>query len=91
MTTIREAQQLRDAVKFKIHAITSVNGVGRSANNNVFYDTFEQAEAKCQEYLRKDTGCEGFVIMTTCAIIKRQVAPTSTFLVRESGMIEEVN
>lgn len=78
---------LNAAVKYKIHAITSVNGLGRSVNNNVFYDTFAEAEEKCHEYLLKDPRCDGFVIMKTCAIIKRQIAPTTTYMVRDSGQI----
>ena len=79
----------RSVIKFKIHGTASVIGSARSANNNVFYDTFEEAHAKCLEYMRKsDAPVDGFVIMTTCAIIRPVHAPVETMLVRDNGSIE---
>lgn len=80
----RIGESIRNAVKYKIHAINSVNGVGRSANNNVFYDTFQEAETKVHEYLAKGD-CQGFVIMRTIAIYKQQQAPITTYVVKEAG------
>lgn len=91
MTTLREAAEIRNAVRYKIHAVNSVNGVGRSANNNVFYETYEEAEARVQEYLsRGETSHGGFVIMKTIAIFKPIQAPIATYMVRDSGLIEEL-
>ena len=84
-----EAREIHGAVKYKIHAVTSVNGEGRSANNNKFYDTYEDAEAQVQQYLRKNEGV-GFVIMKTVSIFMPIRAPIATYMVRDSGLIEEV-
>jgi hypothetical protein len=91
MPTITETRALKDAVKYKIHAVNSVNGVGRSANNNVFYDTYAEAYDRCMQYMAKgEVQCGGFVIMKTCAIFRFNTPPISVYAVRDSGKIEGV-
>jgi len=78
-----------NVIKFKIHGVNSATGLQRSSNNNIFYDTFEAAHAKCLEYMnRSDAPANGFIIMTTCALVKPVWAPVKTYLIRETGRIE---
>lgn len=66
-------------IKYKIHGIDSVTGESRSANNNVFYDTLEEAVAQCRTYLARPSNCSGFVIMKTAAVVKPVEAPIKVF------------
>ena len=91
MTPIQHGRMLESLVKYKIHGINSVSGAGRSANNNVFYDTYEAAYEKCLQYMRSSNSPDnGFVIMKTCAIVKHNEPPVSTYVVRDSGQIKEI-
>lgn len=78
-----------DLVKYKIHAIETVAGSRRSANNSVFYDTYEQAEAKCREYLRRGD-CTGFVIMKTFGIVRIADPPIRVYGVMADDDIQEI-
>lgn len=69
-----------DLIKYKIHGVPSVAGESHSANNNVFYDTLDEAIDKCCSYMSKTNApARGFVIMKTCAVIKPVEAPVKVF------------
>lgn len=78
-----------DLVKYKIHAIDTVAGNRRSANNSVFYDTYDEALAKCQEYLRRGD-CVGFVIMKTFGIVRLADPPIREYGVMADDKIMEI-
>ena len=86
----KESMYLPHLIKYKIHAIDTVAGSRRSANNSVFYDTYEEAEAKCKEYLRKGD-CGGFVIMKTYTIVKPATAPVRVYGVMADDDIQELS
>lgn len=82
----------RSPIKYKIHGLDSVQGVIRSANNNVFYDTLEEAIEQAKIYLAnpRNDNCSGYVIMKTHTIIKRAQAPIERFEVGADDVIYEV-
>jgi len=84
--TVRD---LSGAVKYKIHSLTSVGGVAKSANNNVFYNSYEEAADKCREYLRQPSSCDGYVIMKTCAVIERASTPVAEYILVDGGIEHE--
>ena len=74
---------MRDLIKYKIHSISSVGGLARSANNNVFYDTYEEALEMVESYMRRDKCSPGFVITKTFAIIQPVAAPIKITLTED--------
>jgi len=80
--------------RYKIHGYDTVTGLSTSANDNVFYETFEKAHEKCQQYLT--TGGYGngknatlFVIFKTYAIVQLERVPTVTYTLA-GGKVEEM-
>jgi putative cell wall-binding protein len=65
----------RNLVKYKIHATSSVLGDSRSANNEKFYDTYEEALKKATEYASKGSNPADMIIMKTHTIVERERAP----------------
>lgn len=85
---------LPSLIKYKIHAIDTVRGNRTGANNSVFYDTYEEAEKKCKEYLKRggDSYSLGFVIMKTYTIVKPvTVPPVKVYSVMADGNIQELD
>ena len=77
-----------DLVKYKIHALETVAGCRRSANNSVFYNTYDEALAKAKEYLARGD-CTGFVIMKTYGIVRTAEPPVREYLVGAEDVVEE--
>ena len=77
---------LNSAIKYKIHSYNSAVGVSKSANNNVFYDTYEQAYLKVLDYMRIDSRV-GYVIMKTCAVIVPETPPVAHYVLADDEMV----
>jgi hypothetical protein len=60
--------------KFKIHGIDSVTGASRSANNNKFYDSYDEAETAARKCVAQDR-CSGIVIFQAIALIEAASPP----------------
>lgn len=80
---------LKHLEKFKIHSLDSLTGITRSANNNVFYNTYEDALKQVHSYMRHTPSAD-FVIMKTYAVFQHARAPITTHIFHDSGEIKEV-
>jgi hypothetical protein len=76
--------------RYKICALDTGTGLKDLPKDNVFYETFEEAEEKCQEYLR-NSSAGAFVIFQSCAIVKVDRQPLITYWMdHEDGCAREI-
>ena len=69
----KDSYNLNVKRRFKIHALTTVDGNNRSADNGTFYETKEEAMIKAKSYVENDSG--PMVVYAAVALLEPVPAP----------------
>jgi hypothetical protein len=74
---------------YKIHSVNTAQGTGRSACNNTFYETEQEAINAAHRCVQGDPACDGIVVYKAIRLIQRVSPPISSRVIRHDGTISE--
>lgn len=60
---------------YKIHCLNVANGISRSAGNDTFYATEEQALEQARQYVNYDHGNNEMIVYRAAFLVRRIEAP----------------
>ena len=71
---------------YKIHCLNVAQGLSRSANNDTFYETYEQALEQARHYVDSKIGNDSMVIYKAHVLVRPAQAPVEVLSISKDGV-----
>ncbi|KKL50808.1 hypothetical protein LCGC14_2301770 [marine sediment metagenome] len=71
---------------YKIHCLNVAQGLSRSANNDTFYETYEQALEQARSYVDHDRSSDSMVIYKAHVLVRPAQAPVEVLTITNKGI-----
>ncbi len=76
---------MRIRLMYKIHCLNVAQGLSRSANNDTFYETYDQALEQARGYVECNGGNDQMVIYKAHVLIRSAQAPVEVLSINRDG------
>ena len=78
---------MRIKLVYKIHGLNTANGMSRSAGNDTFYETYDEALRAAQSYVGCPTCTEAMIIYKAHVLVRRSRPPIEIRTITKDGVV----